>query len=153
MNLEFKWLQDSANLFFDILPKDWQDEIVPFWTRYEASANIYIIKENNRIIGGGIVFATTPPDVIYFQEEAREWFDNEYLYIGFLWIAEDRRDNNLGSYWLDELKKKHPNQKYWLLIEEERLHRFYQRNGFLLNKTIIRDQHTEWLYSFTPILY
>lgn len=151
MNFEFKRLPKNANLFFDILPTDWQDEIVPFWTGFEESANIYIIEENNCIIGGGIVFSTTPPDVIYFKEESQEWFDNGYLYIGFLWIAEDRRDNNLGSYWLDELKKLDLNQGYWLLIEEERLHRFYQRNGFLLNKTIIHNQHPEWLYSYVPV--
>lgn len=151
MNFEFKPLQSSAYLFFDILPKEWQDEIVPFWTGYEESADIYIIEDNNHIIGGGIVFATTPPDILYFKEEAKDWFDNGYLYIGFLWIAEVRRDKNLGSYWLDQLKKIDLNQKYWLLIEEERLHRFYQRNGFLLNKTIIHEKHPEWLYSYAPV--
>lgn len=150
MNFEFKQLLNCANLFFEILPKDWQDEIVPFWTHYKESAKIYVIEDNDCIIGGGIVFTTTPPDIIYFKEEAQEWFDMGYLYIGFLWIAEDKRNNNLGSYWLDELKKKHSIQKYWLLIEEERLHRFYQRNEFLLNKTIIRNQQPEWLYSYVP---
>lgn len=152
MNFQFKLLQNTADRFFEILPRDWQDEIVPFWTHYETSSKIFVIEENNRIIGGGIVFATTPPDVIYYKEEAQHWFDNEYLYIGFLWIAEDKRNNNLGSFWLDELKMQNTKQKYWLLIEDERLHGFYQRNGFKLIKTIINDQHAEWLYSFAPVV-
>lgn len=148
MNFQFNQLQTDSSKFFDILPKDWQDEIVPFWTHYEDSSNIFVIEENDSIIGGGIIFSTTPPDVIYYKEEAQLWFENGYLYIGFLWVAEDKRNNNLGSFWLDELKKRHPDQKFWLLIEDERLHRFYQRNGFKLIKTIINDEHSEWLYSF-----
>lgn len=152
MNFCFNLLKNNANLFFDMLPKDWQDEIVPFWTHYEASSKIYVIVENNLIIGGGIVFSTTPPDVVYYKEEAEQWFDNGHLYIGFLWVAEHKRNNNLGSFWLEELKNVNPNQKYWLLIEDERLHGFYQRNGFIQIKTIVHNQYPEWLYSFTPSL-
>lgn len=151
MNFDFKQLHKDSNSFFEILPKDWQEEIIPFWTHYEDSSKIFIIEENNTVIGGGIIFSTTPPDIIYFKEEAQLWFDDDYLYIGFLWIAEDKRNNNLGSLWLEELKNLNPDQKYWLLIEDERLHGFYQRNGFKLIKTIINDQHSEWLYSFVPV--
>ncbi|MEZ4792847.1 MAG: GNAT family N-acetyltransferase [Gelidibacter sp.] len=151
MSFSFKHLQNNTNLFFQILPEGWQDEIVPFWDAYKDSSEVYVILEKDQVIGGGIVFSTSPPDLSYYKKEAMQWFCNHYLYIGFLWIAEDKRNKNLGSFWLDELKRTNPEQKYWLLIEDERLHRFYQRNGFVLNKTICHGQNPEWLYVFKPL--
>jgi len=152
MNLTFKNLISDPERFFDLLPHDWQEEIVPHWAQYQESSTIYIIEEDNDIIGGGIIFSTCPPDVEYYQKEAQQWFDNGYLYLGFIWIAEEKRNKNLGSYWLDALKKLHPEQMYWLLIEEEHLHRFYQKNGFELKRTIEHGHQIEWLYIFKPLL-
>lgn len=151
MNFIFKKLISTPKKFFDLLPHDWQEEIAPHWNRYEALSEIYIIEEDNVIIGGGIVFSTCPPDIEYYQKEAQLWFDNGYLYLGFIWIVEEKRNKHLGSYWLNELKNVNPEQKYWLLIEEEHLHRFYLKNGFTLKKMIERDHHQEWLYAFKPL--
>ena len=148
MGYMFKQLKDHHHLFFDMLPQDWQVEIVPHWAQYKDLASIYVIEEQEQIIGGGIVFATCPPDILYYQKEAQNWFDNDYLYLGFIWISEDKRNNNLGSFWLEELKSAQPKQGYWLLIEEEHLHRFYQKNKFVLSKTIIQNNQMEWLYSY-----
>ncbi|HLT32954.1 MAG TPA: GNAT family N-acetyltransferase [Aquaticitalea sp.] len=150
MDVVFRELKENHYLFFDILSKEWQDEIVPYWNDYKASSKIYVIVENDNIIGGGIVFSIAPPDISYYKNEAQTWFGKGYLYLGFIWIAEDRRNHNLGSFWLDELKNLFPKQKYWLMIEDDRLHGFYQRNGFVLNKTICHEKHAEWLYSFKP---
>ena len=151
MAIAFKQLEDNYHLFFNILPQDWQDEIVPHWSRYEDFSKIYILTENKKIIGGGITFSTCPPDIDYYKEHSTKWFDDGYLYLGFIWIAEDKRNMNLGSFWLDELKKRQPNQNYWLLIEEEHLHRFYQKNDFVLVKSIIHDDSPEWLYAFKSL--
>ena len=151
MDFVFKHLTDNLHLFFDLLPSDWQNEIVPHWNQYKNSSSIYCIEEDNKIIGGGIVFSKCPPDIEYYKEEAKQWFDNGYLYLGFIWIAEDKRNKNLGSFWLDELKKRDPNQNYWLMTEEKHLHRFYQKNEFSLMKTIINDQSQEWLYAFNTL--
>ncbi|MCK7590984.1 GNAT family N-acetyltransferase [Subsaxibacter sp. CAU 1640] len=139
---------NDSKQFFDILPKDWQDEIVPFWDNYRVDSKIYVIKEDEQIIGGGVVFSTCPPDVDYYKKEAQQWFDKNFHYLGFIWIDKNKRNRNLGSYWLYELKKAYPNQKYWLLIEEEHLHRFYQKNGFVLDKMIVNNGTPEWLYTF-----
>lgn len=151
MKFTFRLLT-KAKPFLKILPQDWQDEIVPFWNDFKDSSQVYVIEENEHIIGGGIIFSKPPPDLENFKEEAQQWFNNGFLYIGFLWIDEDKRNQNLGSFWLEELKRKHPEQNYWLLIEEERLHRFYQKNGFLLNKTVEHPKNPDWLYSFEPLL-
>lgn len=150
MGITFKHLEEDHQ-FFNILPQDWQDEIVPHWSRYKESSDIYILIENDEIIGGGIIFSTCPPDIDYYRDEAQQWFNDGYLYLGFIWIAENKRNMNLGSFWLDELKKQNLNQSYWLLIEEEHLHRFYQKNDFTLIKTIVNDHNPEWLYAFKPL--
>lgn len=149
--MEFKKLQNNHYLFLEMLPNDWQDELQPFWADIKDYSELYVLKENETIIGGGIVFTKAPPDILYFKEEAQEWFDSGFLYLGFIWISENKRNMNLGSLWLEELKKTDPTQKYWLLIEDDNLHRFYDRNGFILTKTIYTQDHPEWLYSFTPV--
>src|SRR5690606_23541976 len=151
MGITFQHFQENHHLFFDILPQDWQDEIVPHWNRYKEFSDIYVLIENDEIIGGGITFSTCPPDIDYYRNESQQWFEEGYLYLGFIWIAEEKRNMNLGSLWLDELKKHYPNQSYWLLIEEEHLHRFYQKNDFVLMKTIVHDHNPEWLYAFKPL--
>ena len=151
MAFQFEKLKSNPNQFFDILPEDWQDEIIPFWDDYKNTASIYVIKEDSHVIAGGILFSTCSPDILYFKKEAQTWFKNGFLYIGFLWVAEDKRNNNLGSFWLDELKRQLPNQKLWLLIEEERLHSFYLKNDFKLDKTIKNNDHLEWLYTFSSL--
>ena len=148
MPIIFKKLESNPHLFFDILPPDWQEEIVPFWDDYKNSSCIYIIENNDVIIGGGIVFSKCPPDLLYFEEEANAWFDQNYQYLGYIWIAEDMRNQNLGSFWLNKLKELNPKQNYWLLIEEEHLHRFYQKNDFILTQSIEHKESVEWLYTY-----
>lgn len=150
LDITFKKLDSDPNHFFELLPPFWQSEIVPYWIQYQDSADIYVLEENKKVIGGGIVFSKCPPDLDYLKKDAQQWFDNGYLYLGFIWISEERRNRNLGSLWLDELKDKHPQQKYWLLIEEEKLHGFYKKNGFVLEMTIYNQGTPEWLYTFNP---
>ena len=150
MNPSFNQLKTNKKLFFDILPKDWQDQLLPYWEQYDKNSEIYVISENDRIIGGGIIFSKCPPDLDYFEKEANLWFEQQYLYIGYLFILETERNRNLGSFWLDELKRHHPEQKFWLIIEDEHLHRFYQKNNFTFYKTISYNQLAEYLYCYTP---
>lgn len=142
----FKQLTSQPQQFFDLLPTEWQQEIVPFWGDYEALAKIYSIEEAGEIIGGGIVFYACPPNFTYFEDEANYWFGKGYLYLGFIWIAEDKRSKNLGSFWLNQLKLAESHQKYFLLTEENRLHRFYVKNGFTRIKSLKNEDHFEWLY-------
>jgi hypothetical protein len=62
----FKQLTSQPQQFFDLLPTEWQEEIVPFWGDYGDLAKIYVIKEDGVIIGGGIVFYACPPNFTYF---------------------------------------------------------------------------------------
>lgn len=142
----FKELENNPRQFFEILPQEWRDEIVPFWDSYDSDAKIYTIEYNTTLIGGGIVFYKSPPYFEYFETEAKEWFDKGYLYLGFIWIAENHRNKNLGSFWLNQVKALNIEQKYFLLTEEEHLHHFYEKNGFKRIKALKTQDYLEWLY-------
>ncbi|TXE05648.1 GNAT family N-acetyltransferase [Gelidibacter salicanalis] len=145
-SLSFRQLNSEPQQFFDMLPSEWQKEIAPFWKDYESVAKIYVIEEDDVIIGGGIMFSACPPNFTYFEDEANYWFSKDYLYLGFIWIAKHKRSNNLGSYWLSQLKKAESHEKYFLLTEENRLHQFYIKNGFTRIKSLKNEDHFEWLY-------
>lgn len=134
--------------FFNILPKDWQEGIVPYWEDYKETTKCYVLKDNNQIIAGGLVFSSCPPDMLYAQKEAEAYIKKDYLYIGFIYVIEERRNKNLGSIWLNELKKVIPNQKFWLTIEDLKLDAFYVKNGFHKIKSLNNNGIEEVLYTF-----
>ena len=70
--------------FFKILPKDWQEGIVPFWENYKETTKGYLLIDKNEIIAGGLVFSTCPPDMLYHKDEAEKWIKKGYLYVGFI---------------------------------------------------------------------
>lgn len=144
----FKNITARPNSFFNLLPLDWQEAILPFWDKFKKSSEVYILEENDEIIAGGIVFSKCPPDLEFFKDEAREWFDKGYLYIGFIWVPENYRHQNFGSLWLKHLKMQDPNQKYWLTIEEENLRAFYEKNDFQYIKTLQNDSIKEQLFIY-----
>jgi GNAT superfamily N-acetyltransferase len=134
--------------FFKILPKDWHEGIEPFWDTYKATTKGYLLIENNQIIAGGLVFYKCPPDMKYAEDEATIWITKGYLYVGFIYVIEERRQQNLGSVWLDNLKKMYPNQKFWLTIEDLKLDTFYTKNGFKRIKSLNNNGVEEVLYAF-----
>lgn len=131
--------------FFNILPEDWQESIVPFWPRCKDITRVFTLEANGGIAGGGLVFSDTSPDTVIYGAEARHWFCEGYLYIGFLWIAENYRGKQLGSEWLRQLYLHYPGQKFWLAIEEEEIGSFYKKNGFNLVKKININDREEWI--------
>jgi len=144
----FKIYNEQSNSFFKILPLDWQDGIVPYWKTSKKTTKIYVLEDNNEILAGGLVFSECPPEMEFFKIEAQEWFEKGYLYIGFLWVPEKFRNQNLGTLWLNALKQLDKNQKYWLTIEEDNLRYFYEKNEFRYCKTIQNETIKEQLLFF-----
>lgn len=145
IDLVFKEHLADPQLFFKLLPKSWQKAIVPYWETYTGKAVIYVLEEHGTVVAGGVLFKDLFKDVKAFQEEAKHWFDKGYFYIGYIWVVKSKRGQNLGSKWLIGLLKEHPNQKFWLTIEEENLKNFYLKNGFRLIKKLQKGSTTEWL--------
>jgi len=106
--------------------------------------------ENNRIIAGGLVFSKCPPDMLFYEKEAKKWFDLNYLYLGFIFVEETQRNRHLGSLWLDKIKEKFPENGFWLSIEDENLHQFYDKNGFRKVATLSNDDSEESIYVYEP---
>jgi ribosomal protein S18 acetylase RimI-like enzyme len=148
--MEYIFKQSNNQDFFQLLPTDWKNSILPFWDNYVNNSSIYLLFDNDKIIAGGIVFHSCSPDMMYNELEAKKWFDNDYLYLGFIWVVEEYRNKKIGSKWLQALMKKFPTKKFWLTIDEENLAFFYIKNGFKLIKSLKNGDDTEWLLSFNP---
>ena len=69
MDIQFEKLKGNPNQFFDILPQEWKNIIIPNWVFYKKTATIYVIKENNEIICGGIVFSEKLIEMTPFEIE------------------------------------------------------------------------------------
>lgn len=148
--MDFKEIKNS-DIFFNILPQDWQESIVPYWEQYKSSTKCFVLVENEKPIAGGLVFSQCSPDMVYAKEEANDWLKKGYLYLGFIYVLEEKRGHNLGSLWLSQLKNKFPGQKYWLTIDDIGLHTFYIKNGFTKVKTLTHNGHEEILYCLEGI--
>ncbi|NQV78477.1 MAG: GNAT family N-acetyltransferase [Lutibacter sp.] len=151
MTLEFINLNKSPKQFFDILPADWQAIIVPEWDAYKKKSAIYVLKDENEIVAGGIVFSNNHPEMTDFEQSFQHLSSEGYLYIGYLWVIPQKRNQQLASKWLDKLKEENKNQKYWLTIEEEPLSYFYKKNGFKLLKESTNSASKEWLLTYNPL--
>ncbi|MGY8913945.1 MAG: hypothetical protein ACKVJF_02530 [Flavobacteriales bacterium] len=138
--------------FFKILPQDWQEIIKVIWDKVKDISTIYAIVEEGTIIAGGIIFTEKLPVMTRFElEQGQPFFTLGYGYIGFLWVDENRRNEQLGSKWLT-LKNQDHKQGFWLTIEEGGLKKFYEKNGF---KTIAQSEdkkNMEWLCVYEPLI-
>lgn len=142
-----KNINHCASRFFEILPDEWQESIIPHWEALKNSAQVYVIENDREILVGGIVFSSIIPEMKAYAKEAHHWFSNDYLYIGYLWVPEKERGKNLGSIWLKELRELDKHQKYWLTIEEEGLSKFYLKNNFKHIKTLAVKDSKEELFA------
>lgn len=147
MNTQFSNATDNSEQFFNILPDDWKALIEPYWDNYKDAAKIYVLKEDDEVVAGGIVFSKSLPDMSDFERSVQSLFSEGYLYIGFIWVPLDKRNRQLASQWLTLLKNQDPNQKYWLTIEEAWLKHFYEKNGFKLIKESNDADNKEWLFT------
>ena len=146
MDFRFTESTERPERFFAILPRDWRRVIAPCWEDYRGKAKIFILESAaEEVLGGGIVFSAVSPDARAYEAEAQHWFDLGYLYIGFLWVAEEHRGKRLGSKWLVELRKKYPGQKFWLAIDDYVLLAFYESNGFRLVGQVDAGAWEEWI--------
>lgn len=150
MDLEFLNFNKIPQKFFNLLPPDWQEIIVPQWENYKNTSSIYVFKENNELIAGGIIFEKSHPNMTDFEKEHQYLYDENYFYIGFVWVIPEKRNQQLASKWLAKLIEEHSNQKYWLTIEEETLKYFYEKNGFKMIAESENSESKEWIFTLKP---
>lgn len=148
MSIIFKDYTAKTNHFFAVLPKDWQEDIVPFWENYKNTTKIYVLEENNTVIGGGMVFSALSPDLKAVPEIAQKHYKKGGLYLAFIWIAETHRGKGLGTLWLNSLLKQHPTQGFWLTIDDINLKHFYENLGFKLGESYLNNGNEEWVMEY-----
>lgn len=139
-------ISDAPELFFEMLPDDWKLELESNWEEFRLSVKLYGIKLNEELIGGGLVFSTHTSETDSYPPMAEYYFDNGYLYIGYLWIAENFRGRNLGDLWLKSIFEMYPNNPFWLSIEDAGLAKFYLKNGFTLEREVTFSGGKDWIY-------
>lgn len=138
-----------AEDFFKILPLDWQFIIVPQWKDYKTSSDIYVIEIDNSVVAGGIVFKKMPPNATVLEMSYSYLFEQSYLYLGFIFVLPEYRNQKLASFWLENIKKTYKNGSFWLTIEDYSLKSFYEKNGFsIINHKALADSD-EWAMVFS----
>lgn len=149
--MKLKNYNTKATVFFAMLPKDWQKAIVPYWERIKTTTQLYVLVEKGEVIAGGLVFHQCPPDMVFYKEKANYWFDKGYLYLGFIFVDPSRRQQNLGSKWIDMIKLLYPKQGFWLSVEDKKLDKFYVKNNFEKLETVINaSNEKEIIYVYKP---
>ncbi|RTE53786.1 N-acetyltransferase [Arenibacter aquaticus] len=148
--VELKVLKNEPDIFFRILPEEWQKTIGPVWEDCKENGCIYVLRNAAEIMAGGIVFIEEPPNRTQFEiENGAPYLALGYYYIGFLFVGPNYRNQSMGSKWLEAIKNKYPDRSFWLTIEEEGLRYFYEKNGF---KCVAESQDPstpEWMFVYT----
>lgn len=148
--IQFKEGTEKAQTFFSILPHDWQKEITPYWEQYRTSSKIYVLEEKGVILGGGILFTKVTPDMKTNASIAQKYFAQAYVYLGFIWISEEKRGTGLGQLWLKKVFENYPDLGFWLTIEDPHLEDFYKKWAFVITEEIDHDGNPEWIMLREP---
>ncbi len=121
----------SPSEFFNILPQDWRDDLLPQWQDLEGTSDVFVVKYRADVISGGIVFHQMLPQLSAVEFQASMLFKN-VPYIGYIYTQPEYRSLGAASFWFHALFNRRKNQSYWLSIEDLRLSFFYQKFGFSL---------------------
>ena len=130
--MEFKEILNPTAEFFDFLPQDWQDELLPQWPVLAQSAKVFCIyKDNNQVnlITMGIIFSGDLPLLTPYEKSIKNLLV-DYSYIGYVYTLPEYRGQGYGSQWFSGLIAYYPKHNFWLTIEEPALADFYQKNNF-----------------------
>lgn len=149
--LEIVDLSDEPEVFFDLLPTDWLDALHANWSDFKPSTYVFGIKKGQQVIGGGLVFSEHSNETDNYPQVSKYYFSAGFLYIGYLWVAEDFRGQNIGDFWLNSVFNMFPQNPFWLSIEDAGLAKFYLRNGFTLEREMIFPGGKDWIYVRKPV--
>lgn len=144
----FKKYKSNPFDFFNLLPEDWREVLLPIWEKHHLAAEVYVLLNENKIVAGGIVFKEYTEDMVCFKEDAISLLNSGSLYIGYVYVIEAERGKDLGSRWLKSIKNEFSNTNFWLTIEEEGLKGFYKKNNFEPYKEYFKNNVLESLLIF-----
>lgn len=130
--IAFNEILNPAAEFFDFLPRDWQDELLPQWPRLSKSAKVYGLYLDNAVeslITMGIIFSQDLPQLTPYEKTIKNLL-SDYYYIGYVYTLPEYRGKGYASQWFSGLIAHYSKYNFWLTIEEPVLADFYQKNNF-----------------------
>lgn len=143
-------ISENPQSFINILPDHWKSELELNWEEFSPVVKVIGIRLNDQIIGGGLVFSGYTSENDSYLEIAQHYFDNEHLYIGYLWVEPEFRGKNHGDYWLNKVFCMFPDSPFWLSIDDTDLSKFYLRNQFMIEREMMFHGKTDWIYVRKP---
>ncbi len=132
--MSFQEIHNPAQEFFGFLPIDWQNELLPQWSRLSKSSKVFGLYEGNgpgTLVTIGIVFHTQLPKLTPYEKTLKTQLKG-YSYIGYVYTMPEFRGKGCASNWFLGLQAHYPKYNFWLTIEEPALANFYKKNNFKL---------------------
>lgn len=127
--MKFNKVTQPPISFFDFLPEDWKEELLPQWDNLRSSSEVYTITIDRELICMGIVFKEVLPKLSMTEKRVQKMFIN-YSYIGYLYTLPKYRGQGFATKWFEFIQKQDPKRNFWLAIEESNLIEFYSKLGF-----------------------
>ena len=127
--MKFNKVTQPPISFFDFLPEDWKEELLPQWDNLRSSSEVYTITIDCELICMGIVFKEVLPKLSLAEKRVQKLFVN-YSYIGYLYTLPKYRGQGFATKWFEFIKKQDSKRNFWLAIEESILIAFYSKHGF-----------------------
>ncbi len=146
MRILLEDISKNPSVFISLLPSDWEESLALIGKEQTANSKFYILKIDDEICAGGIIFSETLTEMGAYKNEANYWFSKGYLYIGYVWVPLEKRNKNYGSIWLSELLALDTTKSYWLTIEDHSLRYFYEKSGFVYKKSLLLPNGEEQLF-------
>lgn len=131
--------------FFRELPDDWAEGLRNAWPDIAGESRLLVNAENRRFTCGGIVSRAIFPDMGPYEDRARELYNRQYWYIGYLFVHPKHRSEGLGTRWMEAVQTEVPARGFWLVIEKIGLLKFYARSGFHVDRILHIGEDREWL--------
>ncbi len=131
--------------FFRELPDDWTDGLQAAWPEIAGESLILVSADKQGFHCGGVVSRAVFPDMGPYSDRARELYDRQYWYIGYLFVHPDYRSEGLGTRWMEAARTRVAARGLWLVIEKIGLLKFYARSGFHVDRILHIGDDREWL--------
>lgn len=140
--MKFNKVTQPPISFFDFLPEDWKEELLPQWDNLRSSSEVYTITIDCELICMGIVFKEVLPKLSLAEKRVQKMFVN-YSYIGYLYTLPKYRGQGFATKWFEFIKKQDPKRNFWLAIEESILIEFYSKHGFKKYDQSTNNDHAQ----------
>ena len=124
--------------FTELVGLEWGEDFSKIEEKYNP--DIILAVSEGRVVAGIAVFKEKVPEGTIIKEVVDEYRNRKIPYLGYFVVDHSCRGQGIGSAFMQKFLKKFPSQKFWLVIEDLALQRFYEKNGFHLVQQIKEEK-------------